>query len=160
METKLAAALWSLNDLGSEQLPGIACGWLENGISSPTLKILAGESQPIMSEVEPMFERVLQELNIDIPTQREATILLSKIIAQEIVDGKKSPYTGAREIWMLSTDCEAANVPLIFAGLASEHEDFHDFQNEKYYGKEHCQQVIRDIEHRIIDEARKLLAEL
>jgi hypothetical protein len=159
METKMAAALWSLNNLGSGQLPEIASVWLENGFSSPTLIILASESQPIMSEVGPMFERVLQELNIDIPTQREATILLSKIIAQEIVDGKKSPYTGAREIWTLSTDCAAANLPLIFAGLTSEHEDFHDFQNERYYGKEHCQQVIRDIERRIVDEARKMLIE-
>jgi len=159
MKTKMAAALWSLNYLGSEQLPEIAAAWLEQGLSSPTMNILAGESQPMMSEVGPMFERILHELNIDIPTPREAIILLSKIIAQEIVDCKKSPYTGAREIWMLSIDCEEANLPLIFVGLASEYEDFHDAYHQIFYRKKKSQKVIKDIERQIIEEARKWLME-
>lgn len=106
-----------------------------------------------------MFERVLLELNIDIPTQSEATILLSRIIAQEIVDGKKSPYSGAREIWALSNIYENVKTPFVFNGLASVIEDFHDYQNRRYYGEEHCQHVIRDIEQQIIDEACKLLSE-
>jgi hypothetical protein len=158
METKLAAVLWSLNDLGSEQLPQIASAWLEKGLSSPSMLILAGESQTIMSEVGPIFERMLMELDIEIPSHTDAAILLSKNIAQEIVDGRKSPYTGAREIWMLSIDYPTI-IPTEFTGLASEHEDFRDDYHQKYYGEEHCKQVVREIEERIINEANKFLAE-
>ena len=159
MKTKIAAALWSLNYLGSEQLPEIAAAWLEQGLSSPTMNILAGESQPMMSEVGPMFQRVLHELNVNIPSQAEAAGLLSKTIAQEIVDGKKSPNVGAEKIWSLATDWEDANIPLAFAGLASEHEDFRDYQHQKYYGEEYCKKVLWEIEQQIINDARKLLAD-
>lgn len=155
----MAAALWSLNYLGSEQLPEIAAAWLAQGLSSPTMNILAGESQPLMSEVGPMFQRVLHELNVNIPSQAEAAELLSKTIAQEIVDGKKSLNVGAEEIWSLATDWKSASIPLVFAGLASEHEDFRDYQHQKYYGEKYCQQVLKDIEQRIVDEARKLLVD-
>ena len=110
-----------------------------------------------MSEVGPMFEQMLEELNISVPSQPQAAARLARHIAQEISDGIKSPYAGAREIWSLSLDCKTANIPQIFIGLASEYEDFGDHQHLKYYGDEHCQRVLKEIEARIIEEARKLL---
>ena len=72
METVIAAAYWSLGYLRSEQLPQIASAWMEAGLDSPTMRVLAGESQPIMSEVGPMYAQMLAELNIEVPTQPEA----------------------------------------------------------------------------------------
>ncbi len=72
MNPKQTVALWALNRIYSEQLPQIALQWLELGLDSPTLRILAGERNPIMSEVGPMFEAVLEELEFVVPTPREA----------------------------------------------------------------------------------------
>jgi hypothetical protein len=156
METEIVAARWSLGYLGSEQLPQIALAWLEAGMDSPTMRVLAGEPEPVMSEVGPIFEQMLAELNIQVPSQSVAAVRLARRAAQEISNGTKSPYVGAREIWMLSLDCQEANIPIIFTGLASEYEDFADYQHRKYYGEEHCNRVLKEIETQIIEEADKL----
>ena len=50
MKTEIAAARWSLGYLRSEEIPQIALVWLESGLDSPTMRVLAGEMNPIMSE--------------------------------------------------------------------------------------------------------------
>jgi hypothetical protein len=159
METEIAAAHWSLGYLRSEQLPQIALTWLQAGFDSPAMRILAGESKPIMSEVGPLFERVLADLSIQVPSQPVAAMRLARNIAQAILSGCKPPYAGAKEIWSLSLDCEEANLPSVFGGLASEYEDFENYQHLKYYGEEHCKRVLKETESQIVEEARKLLAQ-
>ena len=157
METELAAANWNLGYLASEELPRIALAWLSTGLDSPSLRILAGESQPIMSEVGPMFERALQELNIPTPSPAEATMQIARHIAHEIVTGFRTPYAGAKEIWRLSSSCGTVDTLLAFVGQASDYEDFNDYQHLKYYGEEHCKKVVKEIEAEIIEEAHKLI---
>jgi hypothetical protein len=157
MDTKLAAARWSLGYLSSEDLPQIALVWLQAGLDSPTTRILAADSQPIMSEVGPMFERVLAEHGIQVPTPALATIQLAQHVAHEIIVGIKAPHVGASEIAVLSRDNQEANLPLTFAGLASEYEDFDDVQHLKYYGEAKCRKVRQEIETQSVEEARKLL---
>ena len=84
---------------------------------------------------------------------------LTRLIAQEILDGSKSPYTGAMEISAISSDYKQANIPLVFVGLASEYGEFGDYQHLAYYGKEHCDRVLEEIENQILEEAQKLTAE-
>jgi hypothetical protein len=157
MDTKLAAARWSLGYLSSKDLPQIALAWLEAGIDSPTTRALAGDSQPIMSEVGPLFEHVFAEHNIPIPAPAVAALQLSQHIAHEVVVGIKAPHVGASEIAVISRDNQEANLPLAFAGLASEYEDFDDAQHAKYYGAARCEEVRQEIEAQIVEEARKLL---
>jgi hypothetical protein len=158
MDIEVAAARWSLDHLKCHQLPQIAYEWLQAGLDTPALRVLAGEHDPIMSEVGPLFVRVLEELDVAIPAPPQAARQLARRVAQEITRSSKSPYEGAREIWMLQIDQQSAGLPLIFCGLASEYEDFSDDFHQKHYGEEHCSRVLRDIDQAIIKQANKLLA--
>src|SRR5438552_10283990 len=100
-ETRLdiAVARWVLGLLSGKELPWVACAALEAGLDSPALRRLAGELRPTMGEAEPLFEKALGELHIDVPTKSEAGLIVAKAYAVRIVEGSVSPYEGARRIW-------------------------------------------------------------
>jgi hypothetical protein len=67
-----AIALYVLELLPSSLLPKLAENWLIQELDSPSLRILAGENNPIMSDVGPLFEKSLLELGIPKPEKSEA----------------------------------------------------------------------------------------
>jgi hypothetical protein len=121
----LAGARWKLNQLASDDLPKVASELLSAGLDSPALREVAGWTQPIRSEVGPVFEKALSELGSPLPDQQLALRLLAKDYAAQIVAGTLDPYEGARRIWFeASIDYEPFEEVSAFVGLASQLDDY------------------------------------
>lgn len=88
------AALYALGYMPSESMPKLATRWLVEGLDTPSMRLLAGETNPIMSDVAPLFEAVLQELAIDLPNKREAALTLLEAYLRQMVSGALDPYEG------------------------------------------------------------------
>jgi hypothetical protein len=102
-----AAAFFQLGWLTSCELVGLAEEWLLDGLDTPTLRILAGESDPQMWEVEPLFRKVMAELRVPFPNQPDATFSALNFLLQEIVDGVVSPRVGMRKVSKLNDQVDA-----------------------------------------------------
>jgi len=122
---ELAALRLAVGEQPSEDLPALAAEALALGFDSPSLREAAGISRHDVREARDRFEDALAELGIEIPDRVDATWLLVRRVAQEIVDGEVSPYKGARAIGEyhnhIETDPRGAGVR-IFEGLAWEWE--------------------------------------
>ena len=83
----------------TSQLPEIAIIGLEEGLDSPSLRILAGLNQnenPF--QVEDYFSKTLQELNIQLPDKRQATIEFAVAIAEQTIAGKIDLILGTKQM--------------------------------------------------------------
>ena len=160
MDPKNTVALWALGRLYSEQLPQIALQWLELGLDSPTLRILAGETNPIMSDVGPMFETVLEELEFAVPARDDVVTQFLKGVSCRIVAGTVLPYEGACEIERILYDYEDVadeKFSGIFEFLTLEYEEFvHEIHRK--YSEAQRQRIKAELDAKIIEEARKILA--
>ena len=67
MDLQVAAVKYAADALPSAHLPAIAAQALEKGYYSDALAALAFETEPIMSDVGPLFERALADCGIQIP---------------------------------------------------------------------------------------------
>jgi len=96
----LLSLKWVAHDLYGEQMPGIAPDLLEQGYDTPSLRRLAGEMMVSNSaDVEPLVERMFQELGIKFPiSERKAQVLHSIQIAREVIAGMKDPWKAAHQI--------------------------------------------------------------
>ncbi len=94
MTPQEAAALHILGHLPSSAIPELAIQWMTEGMDTPTMRIVAGESAPIMSDVAPMLLATLEELSVAIPTPREAMMTLLEIHVRRIASGAVDPYEG------------------------------------------------------------------
>ena len=127
-------------------MPAIACEALADGFDSPSLTALAGEIEPVMSSIGPLFEAALRELGIPVPTKREAAIRIARSVAVRIVSGELAPYEGARRIWQqVELPLQEAGEVNVFLDLASEYPDDESGQSE--------------YDTAIIEESRKLVGE-
>src|ERR1700759_4196020 len=115
-------AFYVLNLCSGHDLVDFACKEIENKNKSQNLIALAGEIDPILSEVAPLFERALNEFKIIKPTKLEAQLIVSHHYARAIINGSLTPYEGATEIWWkISNNIEnPSNLLLSFVGAASE----------------------------------------
>jgi len=78
-----------------------------------------------MSEVLPVFERAMRELQLVPLDKQQALRVLARHYAHAIVSGEVEPYQGARMIWdELSEDYEPFDELSTFVGAASEIEDY------------------------------------
>ena len=148
--------LWALGRLPSEQLPQVATDWLAEGLDSPSLRQLAGAGSPVMSEVGPLFEKVLAELKIATPKKEEALMFLARLYAQQIIEGAVSPYDGARKIWWEVANAfdKRSQVLLAFVGAASELEDLPERTLKDGYDRKI---YARELEATIVSRACELL---
>ena len=72
---------------------------IEEGLDSPSLLILAGLSKnESLYEIEHYFKRTIEELKIELPDKRKASIELASAIIDEIHAGEKDLIEGLREI--------------------------------------------------------------
>jgi hypothetical protein len=95
---QLAAARRALELILPEDLPGVATEALEDGLDSPSLRILAGLTRSEIDEAWSLFDRTLTELNLEVPSLLSAVLCLSRSVAREIVSGRISPREGSSRI--------------------------------------------------------------
>lgn len=160
MDFNLLAAYWSLKKLPGEGLPEIAQEALERGLDSASLRILAGEQNATVVEQGRLFERILAELNIEIPTQSEAVMRIVYHQAQNIVTGMVSSVEGAERISALAYEViDLTNRLSVFVVLADDYDEFSGEYQKRQHGEEFCRKAVMKIEEQIIEEAKHLVAE-
>jgi hypothetical protein len=160
MNFSLLAAYWSLKKLPGEGLAEIAQEALEQGLDSVSLRILAGELNTTVASQGELFERILSELNIEIPTPPEAVMRIVCDQAENIISGIVSPVEGADRIVSLAYELvDAPQRFYVFCSLADEYELFRYQEMIRRHGEEYCRKTGMKIEAQIIEEAEKLLAE-
>jgi hypothetical protein len=96
---RLLAAKDLLDFVGPDAMPPAATRALVEGIDSPSVRQLAGMDGADNEDLRATFRSVLRELEIEIPSRREAAILVATEVARGITQGTISPYEGATEIW-------------------------------------------------------------
>jgi hypothetical protein len=123
MDLNLAAAWLALGKLESEDAIAAASSALDRGVYSESLGLLMYE-RPVWSEVGPLFMRALYELGIPVPSRDQASLIIARDYARQIIAGETSPYDGARRIWWKVANEPGADASLLsFVGLASAWED-------------------------------------
>lgn len=145
-----AASFYALNLCTGQDLVDFACRALERGTVSDSFNILAGEVNPTMSVIGPLFEKGLSELRITKPNKLQAQLNIAHFYAKAIKDGRLTPYQGACKIWWeISNDIENPSALLLsFVGAASEIEDLPErYENDSYDPtpniEEHKKAIIR-----------------
>ncbi len=91
---------YTAGDRTTDQFPAIAMTGLEEGLDTPSLRILAGMNKndnPF--ELEKYFKQMLEELHIQLPDDRRAAIEYAVLITDRILSGDKEVITGARDIF-------------------------------------------------------------
>jgi len=154
MSPQMAAAYWSLDHLGSDQLPQLGMDWLESGLDTYSLRILAGETDPSLAETGPLFERALHELGVAIPDQVSAGWQIALWHAGRILDEAITPHTGAASIWDEVSQFLDDDLISRFVGAASQYDDWTDADHLDWYGAERCEQT-----RQMIDAEIRLLAQ-
>ena len=80
-------------------MPDIALQALEQGLDTPSLRILAGlpdnENEFV---IDMYFKDTLRELSIELPDRRQAAIEVGLAIADEIFEGKRNVFEGIKDI--------------------------------------------------------------
>jgi hypothetical protein len=100
MDLLATSVRFELGEIGSEQLPSIAVKLLEAGYDSPSLRVVAGDMQPMMAEAGKTFAEALRELGVGV-TLREAFLLRAESIAHGITAGTCAPMDGASDLYFL-----------------------------------------------------------
>src|SRR5436305_6922279 len=96
---RLVAAEYLLDAVGTDALASAATEALLDGIDAPSLRRLAGMTGADSDEVQAVFGDAFRELEIEIPTRREAAMLVAAEMAFRITERTISPYDGAKQIW-------------------------------------------------------------
>lgn len=124
-----AASFHVMGLLTARDLVEVAVRALVEERESESLSILAGETNPDMFVVGPLFERCLKELSIEKQRHVEARLSVVHNYARDICEGGLSPYDGAKAIWPLVSDFLDSSSYLMrsFIGFASNIEDIEDW---------------------------------
>ncbi len=154
MDLESAASLRVSELIPAADLPRVAVDALEMGFDSPALRILAGELDPDVGERERLFAKALEELRIETPGRPVAMMNAAKYYAARIVSGDLTAVKGARAIWWdLSWNEDAPESLRVFAGLASEYDDF----QYRAQADPEARRILSDIQEQIVLEANALL---
>ncbi len=159
MEIKLASAYFSIGALSGELLSEIASAALEAGMISDSLAVLASEPNTTLRDHEEIFIKCLGEQRINIMTPQDAGLFIAKHHAKNIVDGRATPYNGAKAI-IADVVCNLDSVPPeidAFVGPEDQYMDFADQMRLDYYGKEYCKKARKNMELEIIQAALYLV---
>jgi hypothetical protein len=122
---KIAASRMVLGLLRSEDLSDVGASALEDSWDSPALRRLAGLGLDKAGEASAMFGRALSELNVALPSKRDAVLCLARETAKTILGGRIGAYEGAMEIWDLTLEAPEEDLHELdtFIYGASEWED-------------------------------------
>lgn len=97
-ELRVAAARYVLGDLPSWELPEFADRLLELNICSTAISDLSTMREPIMSEAGPLFEQILRESAIDLPSVDESLETVLRHYISQIAARVIEPRSGLRSI--------------------------------------------------------------
>jgi hypothetical protein len=100
MPLSLAVDHFVWRTLSAHDLPAIASAAIDQGFFSQSLSELALTAQPTASEVEPLFDKALDELGIEKPETLCAGRRIAREYARQIVEEELSIHEGARWIWL------------------------------------------------------------
>ena len=139
---ELAAALHSLHEILTDDLPLVATKALEEGLDSPSLRMLAGTTTSSGFEIDELLTRTLSELGLRPMNPQRAQRVLARFRARQIVDGKVDPVVGAENVYRTYLP-EYPDETIEFLRLSDEAS--YDPQNR------------REVELKIIEEARRYL---
>ena len=95
---ELTAAQYVLGSVPSEELKRAADQALDAGVVTPSLAELACIIHPIMSETGPLFEAMLRELSIQVPSKEEAIWIVLRHWLTEISEGRLDPMDGMARV--------------------------------------------------------------
>ena len=90
-----AYSLYKLNKLSSDRIVSLANKWLEDGLYTSSLGDLGFVTNPIMSDVAPIFENAMKELGLKEPNKLEAAKILIRMTLNQIVEKDIPPDKGA-----------------------------------------------------------------
>jgi hypothetical protein len=86
-------------EINLESMPAIALQALEQGLDTPSLRILAGlredENEFVLRRY---LEGTLRELSIELPNKRQATIQVALTIADDIFEERRPIVDGVEDI--------------------------------------------------------------
>lgn len=97
-ELRVAAARYVLGDLPSWELTTFADRLLELDSCSTAISDLAMMQEPIMSEAGPLFEQVLRESAVDLPSIDESLAIVLHHYISQIASRVVEPRLGLRSI--------------------------------------------------------------
>lgn len=95
----IAAARYVMGSLPSSELVRIADALLDRGIYSSAVGELATMRHPIMADAGPLFERVLQELHVEMPSWDDAVWILLRHHIGRIAYEDVAPVTVSGWSW-------------------------------------------------------------
>lgn len=98
MDFSYIAARYRLGLASGADLTRIADQALDREIYSSSLGELATISNPIMSEVGPLFEKAMDELNVAIPDFEEAVSTVLCCLLREVLAGTVTPREGMSRV--------------------------------------------------------------
>jgi hypothetical protein len=99
MEPDEAYALYILNNLNSHKIVELANTWILTGLFTESLNDLCWEKDPEMYIVGPMFEKLMEELNIPPLTRLEAANLIIEKTLTQITNREIEPEVGGSYIY-------------------------------------------------------------
>jgi hypothetical protein len=156
-EIRQIQAQWILGILSPESMVQFACQALEADIDSPSLCQLAGEIKPTHWTVQPLFERIISELGLELLSKDQANLIVARNWAKKIVSGEVSPYDGAKGIWREC--CHTLRSGDRFVIISCSASEYEDLQLVRPGSPEHYDRLIRICEDDILEEAKILLEE-
>jgi hypothetical protein len=77
-----------------ESIPELAASTLEEGLDSPSLRILAGITQNDAEEIRKYLLRTINELEIECPSKEQSAWLLIEHYIKQIIENKIDPHAG------------------------------------------------------------------
>jgi hypothetical protein len=103
MDLLLAQASWLLGELPDAQLPEeVGVRALEDGMDTPTLRVLASLTSEERSDARQRFDAVLNEFNIPRLDLAEAARLFATSVCRKIVNEGIDPIDAANLLWDVS----------------------------------------------------------
>ncbi len=94
---------YTAGDRKTDQLPDIAIAALEEGLDTPSLRILAGMSKSDNPfELEKYFKQTLEELHIQLPGDRQAALDYAVLITDQILSGDEDIISGTQDIFYIA----------------------------------------------------------
>jgi len=94
MNLKLELAKFEFGFLHTENLPDLAEIALEEGLDSPSLRILAGLSKIETDAIHDYWRRATGELAIDYPSREQAAWILIRHFIEQIISNQIDPHDG------------------------------------------------------------------
>jgi hypothetical protein len=94
---------YAAGDRTADQLPVIAMAGLEEGLDTPSLRILAGmDKSDNPFEIEKYFKQMLDELHIELADKRQTALDYALVIVDQILTGDEDVITGTHNIFTVA----------------------------------------------------------